>query len=70
MAAKQESGMRAGECRRDTHGRVGQLGPGLYGTALASTAILQTLSEHIEDKVQKKKKKHLNMYSFCQPPKY
>lgn len=31
-----------------------QVIPGLYDATLASTAILQTISEHSEDKVKKK----------------
>lgn len=47
--------------------------PGLYDATVASTAILQTISEHNEDKSYfKKKGKPLerHMCSCPQPPKY
>lgn len=44
-----------------------QVIPGLYDETLASTAILQTISEHTEDKV-KKKKKTLERHVFYNLP--
>lgn len=47
-----------------------QVIPGLYDATLASTGILQTISEHSEDKVKKNNGKHLKGTCVLQPPKY